>query len=267
MFVGFNATLSDEQFQKKQTLNEEQGFFAQQKQHVRSQLDAYISADGSLSAGKMEEDWFPKIDADVFISHSHKDAELAKSFAAWLYDSFGIKAFIDSCVWGYANELLAQIDRKYCVLTKDESGKVKSYDYQKRNGSTAHVHMLLNTALQKMIDKTECLFFLNTPNSVNLDTISRGTETFSPWIYGELEFSRRVRHKKLSEYRRHLAHGDAVFAQEELKVNYQVSVDHLYPFDNNDCHSLCTRFPYRPIVPSKVLDYLYAQKNVFSNGE
>ena len=201
-----------------------------------------------LAQKKMEEDWFPKIDADVFISHSHKDAELAKSFADWLYDSFGIKAFIDSCVWGYADELLAQIDKKYCVLMRDESGKVKSYDYQKRNGSTAHVHMLLNTALQKMIDKTECLFFLNTPNSVNLDTISRETETFSPWIYGELEFSRMVRHKTLSDYRRHLAHGDAVFASEELRVKYKVPVKDLYPFDNKDRLLLCCHF-FRRISP------------------
>lgn len=47
----------------------------------------------------MQVSWFPQIKADVFISHSHSDEKLAIIFAGWLYNAFGLTAFIDSCVW------------------------------------------------------------------------------------------------------------------------------------------------------------------------
>ena len=50
----------------------------------------------------------------------------------WLYESFGIKSFIDSSVWGYANDLLKLIDDAYCLNLE---GTNKSYNYEKRNYS------------------------------------------------------------------------------------------------------------------------------------
>lgn len=44
----------------------------------------------------------------------------------------------------------------------------KTYDYNLRNYTTSHVHMMLATALTEMIDNTECIMFYNTPNSVLL---------------------------------------------------------------------------------------------------
>ena len=39
----------------------------------------------------------------------------------------------------------------------------------------------------KMMDRTECLMFVNTPSSVKWsDMISEELATESPWIYGEL---------------------------------------------------------------------------------
>ncbi|WP_338001329.1 hypothetical protein, partial [Pseudomonas brassicae] len=57
----------------------------------------------------------------------------------------GVNAFVDSVVWGSSYELLSVIDNKY---SKSDDGQ--HFDYQKRNRSTAHVHMILATALQKM---------------------------------------------------------------------------------------------------------------------
>ena len=74
----------------------------------------------------MQANWFPQIKADIFISHSHKDEDLALALAGWLKVSFGLTAFIDSCVWGYANDLLKMIDYKYCYQKKTIHTIIKS---------------------------------------------------------------------------------------------------------------------------------------------
>jgi hypothetical protein len=65
--------------------------------------------------------------------------------------------------------------------------------------------MMLSTALSMMIDKAECLFFLNTPNSIQAtEAIDR---TKSPWIYHEISISSLIRKRRLSEYRREVTKG------------------------------------------------------------
>lgn len=71
-----------------------------------------------------------------------------------LHDCFGLEAFIDSCSWGYCDDLLNKIDKKYCY-----DSKKKTYDYHLRNYTTSHVHMMLSTALAEMMDNTECIIF------------------------------------------------------------------------------------------------------------
>lgn len=119
-----------------------------------------------------------------------------KAFAGWLYDSFGLTAFIDSCAWGYCDELLKLIDDKYC---KHKDGK--TYDYQLRNYTTSHVHTMLSAALLEMIDRTECLiFFYNTPQSIYLENelknVSNNQKTLSPWIYNELSATNILQQRK-----------------------------------------------------------------------
>lgn len=119
--------------------------------------------------------------------------------AGWLDEVCHVRAFVDSYIWAYSNKLLEKLDNKYCV--KERDGDHTTYSYEKRNNSTSHVHMMLNTALEKMIDKSECLFFVNTPNSIDIaDTMKIGA-TLSPWIFSELSLSQIVRHKKLAVYR------------------------------------------------------------------
>ena len=142
----------------------------------------------------MKSNWFQMEDVDVFISHSHKDIVKVKAFAGWLYDEFGITAFIDSCVWGYCDELLKQIDERYCKNKKGDT-----YNYNLRNYTTSHVHMMLSTALTEMIDKTECIMFYNSPNSVSMaDDLKKMDKegkkvTLSPWIYYELAMTKMTR--------------------------------------------------------------------------
>jgi hypothetical protein len=53
--------------------------------------------------------------------------------------------------------------------------------------------MMLSTALSKMIDKAECLFFLKTPKSIMVSEIK--TKTLSPWIYSEIAISKIIQKK------------------------------------------------------------------------
>lgn len=136
-----------------------------------------------LDAESIWDEWFPEVKADVFISHSSKDVNLAKSLANWLKQHHQLASFIDSEIWGHSDELLRELDDKYCV--KDRSnGKATTYSYEKRNGSTAHVHMLLCYALTRMIERTECFIFIESHNSVTAEDSVEGT--YSPWIFHEL---------------------------------------------------------------------------------
>lgn len=162
------------------------GLFDKQKRLIKGNLKQYVIGEsGVIDGTKLQNDWFPQINCDIFISHSHKDENLAITLAGWLYDRFQLESFIDSRIWGFADDLLKIIDEEHCKNAN------KSYNYKLRNYSTSHVHMMLNMALMQMIDKTECLFFLNTPSSICLDDIK--TCTLSPWIYSEIGISQMIK--------------------------------------------------------------------------
>lgn len=94
-------------------------------------------------------------------------------------------------VWGYCNDLLKKIDDKYCL----SNSPYYKYDYDKRNNSTAIVHMMLSTALTQMMDKCECIMFLNTQQSNLEDCYGNDVQTASPWIYHELSTMKVLRKK------------------------------------------------------------------------
>lgn len=45
--------------------------------------------DGSIDGTNLSDEWFQKIQSDIFISHSHNDENLAYALAGWLKDTFG----------------------------------------------------------------------------------------------------------------------------------------------------------------------------------
>lgn len=213
--------------------------FKKYKTRVRNNLKEYIIGESGIIDGtKLQNDWFPQIDCDIFISHSHKDENLAITLAGWLYDRFHLESFIDSCIWGFADDLLKIIDEEHCKNTN------KSYNYKLRNYSTSHVHMMLNMALMQMIDKSECLFFLNTPNSIDLSNIE--TRTLSPWIYSEIGISQMIEKKRIRA---------KCFStlDESLKVSYLLDLSHLQSIN----HPKLLEWNNCGLIKESALDKLY----------
>ena len=200
--------------------NKGKELFEKQKKIITGNLKQYVIGEsGVIDGTKLQNDWFPQINCDIFISHSHKDEDLAIALAGWLYEKFKLDSFIDSCIWGYADDLLKIIDEEHCKNAN------KGYNYKLRNYSTSHVHMMLNMALMQMIDKSECLFFLNTPNSIDLSNIE--TRTLSPWIYSEIGISQMIEKKRIRT---------KCFSNldESLKVSYLLDLSHLQSIDHNN---------------------------------
>src|SRR5262245_6098291 len=92
-------------------------------------LRKLLKPDGVVDGELMQRAWFPQVEAEVFISHSHQDETKALNFAGYLDKHFGLTSFVDSAVWRYADDLLRAIDNKYCQ-NDDET----MYLYEKRNG-------------------------------------------------------------------------------------------------------------------------------------
>ncbi len=223
MYRGFDLSLiwsKEEDFAKYVPVGE--SIYEEMKAKISDSLDVYSFSDKSLDGSKIQEEWFPLIEADIFISHSHKDKRLALFLAGWLKEKFGLIAFIDSCVWGYSNDLLKKIDDKYSWtdITK------KTYSYDKRNYSNSHVHMILVTALNMMMDKTECLFFLNTPKSMEI--YENRPTTDSPWIFTEIVLSKTLRSNIPARKLKLIENIEIKLSEQEpLKVRYNLDLSHL----------------------------------------
>lgn len=152
-------------------------------------LEKYL-LDGSniLDADEIQKSVFPLHDIDVFISHSHADEDEAIRIALSM-ENIGLNAFVDSCVWGRADELLRKIDDKFCVPEGWDS-----YSYNLRNRTTTNVHLILNAALQQMIQQSELFIFLGTENAIKIDDyMSVKGRLSSPWIFSELTFAKSVK--------------------------------------------------------------------------
>lgn len=196
MYSKYSIEISNSFYNRELNRHLETGkkIYQKHEEMAKKSLKEFIYDNGHIDGDSMKSNWFQMENVDIFISHSHQDITKVKAFAGWLYDEFKLTAFIDSCVWGYCNDLLQQIDDEYC---KKKDGK--TYDYNLRNYTTSHVHMMLATALTEMIDNTECIMFYNTPNSVlladDLQKIKNEKKkvTLSPWIYHELAMTSLVR--------------------------------------------------------------------------
>ncbi|WP_045521364.1 toll/interleukin-1 receptor domain-containing protein [Neobacillus niacini] len=257
MFAGYNLVADKalaQDFIKKGMI-----IYNENMKQVQKELDHFLQDDNSLNGTAMRDNWFPQIEADVFISHSHKDQNIALGLAGWLKEHFGLTAFIDSSVWGYAGDLLKEIDDKHCLQNNG------NYSYQKRNHSTSHVHMMLSTALTMMMDKTECLIFINSQNSI--ETKGAIEQTKSPWIYLEIAMSKLIRKIK-PERESVIIHKAFEDLSEQLTINYNLDLNHLADINYNHLISWYSTFTEAiNITKGQVhpLDVLYKQHGFIEN--
>lgn len=246
MYAGFNLSSTWES-KEYQIIGESLGDI--HKKQIESVLEKFTIGNGVLEGNRIQNNWFPLIKADVFISHSHSDKKKALSLAGWLKKEFGIVSFVDSMVWGYADDLLKIIDTRYCLRPDGQF-----YDYATRNLSTSHVHIMLSTALAMLMAKTECLFFLNPTSISTSETINK---IKSPWIYLEIGISALLRRE---EPERTVSKRTKAFGAilENLEIEYQLDSKHLLNLDLNDLITWNKNYEKRPLHSSlHPLDVLY----------
>ena len=225
MFVAYRYSPSDYFYNNRLNLYLSKGheIYDDHQKKVRDCLSKFISSDGIINGSELRENWFSAETTDVFISHSHKDINKVIAFAGWLYDTFGLTTFIDSCAWGYCDDLLHKIDMKYCY--QKEKG---TYNYDLRNYTTSHVHMMLSTALVETMNRSECVLFFSTPNSIimsdelSLITRRKGEKTTSPWIFYELTMISQIKRVKPDRKTNVLAHTEYE-KRNTVNIHYDVS--------------------------------------------
>lgn len=123
-----------------------------------------------------------------FISHSHSDIKEIEALAGYLISVKGLKVFVDSFIWEYFEDLQKKLDDKYNL------NSLGYYDYRGSNWCCNNVSIILNSALQEVIDKSEAIFFYNTSNSITHNYKDQN-RTGSPWIFSEIETTRIIRKK------------------------------------------------------------------------
>lgn len=200
------------------------------------ELKKYLKSSSNITSNELTNLLFPKIEKfDIFLSHSHKDLDKALSLAGFLKANFGLEVFIDSCFWRNINELLKEIDNEFSKSDYDS----ELYDYNKRNISTAHCHIILATALKEMIDYIECFIFLDTNESISLR--SQMEETKSCWIYYELEISKCIEKKMPLRFFNENLYAEFSYESvlsksdlnKRLEINYATNTSHLEEKDFN----------------------------------
>lgn len=239
MYIGFELKKIDESFFNdfKYFLNIGNRTLRKHKAIIRDTVDRFKNENGSLDGDMMQSNWFPQINADIFLSHSHADENLVIAFGGWLKEEFGLECFIDSCIWGYSENLQKLLDNKYSL---DEDGKLI---YRKVLEVSSHVHIMLNTALLQMIDNCECVIFINTPKSVRpRDVINK---IVSPWIYSEIGMTKLVKKKTIDEYRvQKLYESRKEFS--DFSIEYKLDTNHLMNLTINDLNH------WEKIYPKKI---------------
>ncbi|CAL2083459.1 conserved hypothetical protein [Tenacibaculum dicentrarchi] len=231
MYRGFNLnfTLNDNESEEYEKQGKE--IFNNFRKEIKNKIDSYSLNNGNLSANLIINDWFPNVKADIFLSHSHKDEKTAFIIAGWIYKKLGLTTFIDSAVWGYADNLIDALNYDYCY-----NEEKKTYDYRTSNNTCSHVNLMLLNSLNKMIDNCECIFFLNTPNSISSENFIKQSRTFSPWIYSEIcttQIIKKKTPKRLkSEYKMFSTEAQLNESKRsELLIEYDIDLSHLMDID------------------------------------
>lgn len=188
-----------------------------------------IPEDGIVKGDTLSEQYFPIFQNegepyDIFISHSHLNKDEAVLLATWIEKRHqNLTCFVDSFAWGSADQLLREIDNKYCWRKH-----TKTYDYNKRNFTTSHVHAILSMSLLDIIRSSKYCIFIESEESISL-TNGLKKKTFSPWLYEEIRFM-----KLLQPTRQMRQCSEGVTMGETFRCAYDVSALEAFPFLDRD---------------------------------
>lgn len=267
MHIGFNLKLDEndsifggeDEYRKLQEKGEKH--LDAQKAVYQKDLKKYVNQN-EIDGTKIQNEWFPQVKADIFISHSHKDTELACALAGWINKNFGLRCFIDSNVWGYSEELLSEMNAN--LSDREEFGGRYLYDLKSCNMVSQHVNTMLSIALQKMIDKVEAVILLNTERAVTVHSDTQMEKTYSPWIYSEIICTQFIRKKPLLAYRNYtIEHQtyegiyESVQYAKHLGISYDVSLKHLKELGVEDLELWNLEYGWHNLDYEYPLDALY----------
>lgn len=242
MYKAFNLKINDISSIDLLCYNETgERLYDNMKCKAESEIDSFF-VNGVIDVERLQKKWFPSIATNVFISHSREDEVLAISLAGYLHETFGWTSFIDSCAWGYMGDLIEQLDNNKNFTGANEL-------------LTSNVHMILSMALTKMIDKTECLLFLNTPNSVREERLGDNI-TFSPWICHEIFIASVIRRRNPI---RRVGLLESTLFPDKGKFWYQLPLDKFSSIDLSMLSEMRAEYDAKDFSPTDWLDVLYEQ--------
>lgn len=250
MWRSFNVAADSLEFLHRSHQRTGEELTREYRNAAHQDLSGTLTGSSPLDARLIQHEWFPLVQADIFLSHSHRDRDLALRLAGWLKTQFGLRTFIDSCVWGHCAELLRSIDVRHCLISNG------LFSYERRNQSTAHVHAILSMALTAMIDRTECVWFLNSPASVTLTDAVSNPKTNSAWLFLELSMMRRLRRRRSTRQQELLEKAAEFNRGTGPNVEYPVT-DELASLHELSPHVLASWHEVGQLLHEHPLDTLY----------
>lgn len=251
--------------------------YKNKKNDVKRMLESYLVGDRKTIDGSLlQSEWFPTdtFPYNVFISHSHNDFEEAKTLCTYLEQECGLSCFIDEFAWKSADELLRQIDNRYCKITekgnityKHYGRNVKThYDYKKRNYTTSHIHAMLSMAILEIMDKCECIIFIDSDQSVRRNEFGK-LDTLSPWLYEETRFMRKLKPRIPDRFKQIII--TKAFTAESIEyvrdsmsigVNFRYKIDDVKDLDSISLDKLTSMSNYKE---NASLDSLYKNSKYY----
>lgn len=120
---------------------------------------------------------FPQSQFDFFVSHYHKNCEIAKEFSDKLYRNLKFSSFIDSQYWGKVTNLYQSYEKTFL-------SEFHNVDVKEQMEFWTNISMILVSSLMEMINSTDYFIFIDEQD--NFDKIGKSIDVFSPWVHLEL---------------------------------------------------------------------------------
>ena len=236
--------------------------FEEHKSSIKKKLDNCIDYNTGIIDGELlEKELFREIEADIFLSHSHLDRQLAISFAGFLKEVFKLNVFIDSCVWDYAENILKEINERYNVIRKDKEKNRITYSYSDANYAASQIYLMLNSAINNMIDKTECFMFFDTDYSCfYINKKDREAKTFSPWIYSENKMANTIRKSTPLRFQQLPKQSISESYGMKLKISHPINLKNFFDLNSSDIQEWIEK--YHDSESTNALDDLYKLKGI-----